>query len=140
MPKWIAAVFVSVCLCAPNCAFAGTATNQSGDIPTKDIPTKDILAKHILAKDILAGDILGVSKEQALVVAAGVLGGALVLHLVFPGDLTYFAGGVVGGLAALWWYEDGGETRLHPSLKPARAAAGGTAHGSPLVAGLALGR
>ncbi len=125
MPKWIAAVLMAACLCAPNCAFADTATNQSRDI---------------LAKDIPAGDILGVSKERALVVAAGILGGALVLHLVVPGDLTYFAGGVVGGLAALWWYEHGGETQLHPSLKPARAGPAGAAHGSPVVAGLVLGR
>jgi hypothetical protein len=120
MPKWIAAVFVSVCLCAPNLALAGADQSQSGDI--------------------LAGDILGVSKEQALVVGAGILGGALVPHLVIPGDLTYFAGGVVGGLAALWWYENGGESKLRPLLKPDRASAVVTARGSPIVAGLALAR
>ena len=105
MLKWIAAVVVCGWLCAPNIAVASSDQRQSTKVP---------------AADILAGDVLGISKEQALVVGAGVIGGALVLHLLIPGDFTYFAGGALGGLAALWWYENGGETRLRPLLKPSR--------------------
>jgi len=120
MPRWITALLISVCLCAPNLAFARADQGQ--------------------AEYRLAGDVLDISKEQALVVGAGVLGGALVLHLVVPGDFTYFAGGVLGGLAALWWYENGGETRLRPLLKLNSASAAVDAPGSPVFEGLALGR
>src|SRR5712691_9566752 len=108
MPKWIAAVLVLGCLCAPDFAFARADQGDFGAGPAGYIP---------------AGDILGIPKEQAAVVGAGIVAGALVLHLVVPGDFTFFAGGVVGGLAALWWYEHGGEARLRPTLKLDRAAA-----------------
>jgi len=115
MARWIAAVLVWACLCAPNFAFALSDQGQSGTIT-------------------------GVPDEQALVVGAGVIAGALVLHLVVPGDLTYFAGGVVGGLAALWWYENGGETQLRPLLKLNRAGGVVNARGRPVIEGVALGR
>jgi hypothetical protein len=113
MPKWIAAVLVAGWLWAPNLAFA---QSDQG----------------------LSADSLGISKEQALVVGAGIVGGALVLHFVIPGDFTYFAGGAVGGLAALWWYENGGEAQLRPLLKPGRAAAAANARGRPLLQGVTL--
>jgi len=125
MPRWIAAVLVIACLCAPNLAFA------RGD---------QTRAEYTPAQDILAGDILGVSKEQALVVGAGIVGGALVLHLVAPGDFTYFAGGILGGLAALWWYENGGESKLRPLLRLDSAGAVLNARGRPVLEGLVLGR
>src|SRR5216684_1996938 len=125
MPRWIAAVVVMACLCAPNLACARGDQTQ---------------AEYTPAQDILAGDILGVSKEQALVVGAGIVGGALVLHLVAPGDFTYFAGGVLGGFAALWWYENGGETSLRPLLRLESASAVVNARGRPVLEGLALGR
>jgi hypothetical protein len=84
----------------------------------------------------LAGDFLGAPKEQVVAVGAGIVVGALVLHLVVPGDFTYFAGGVVGGLAALWWYENGGEARLRPMLKLHRAAAVVNARGGPVLEGI----
>jgi len=115
MARWIAAALVSVCLCAPSFAFALSDHGQSETIAD-------------------------VSNEQALVVGAGVIAGALVLHLVVPGDLTYFAGGVIGGLAALWWYENGGEGTLHPLLKLNRADAVGNARGHPVIEGVALRR
>src|SRR5258707_3436271 len=113
MPRWIAAVLVLGCLCAPNLASARADQGQ--------------------AEYLLAGDMLGVSKEQALVVGAGIVGGAIVLHLVAPGDFTYFAGGVLGGLAALWWYENGGEAKLRPLLRLDSAGAGGVARGRPAL-------
>jgi hypothetical protein len=85
------------------------------------------------------GDFLGISKEQALVVGAGVVGGALVVHLVAPGDFTFFAGGVLGGLAALWWYENGGESRLRPLLRLDSAGAVAAGRGRSALEGLALG-
>ena len=120
MPKWIAAIVVSLWLAAPTLALAASYQRQSGDV--------------------LQGDIFGVSKEQALVVGAGILGGALVLHLTAPGDLTFFRGGAVGGLAAVWWYENGGEAQLRPLLKPTSATPETAAPDRPILAGLTLAR
>ena len=125
MPRWIAAVLVMACLCAPNLAFARGDQERTG---------------YTLAQDIMAGDILGIPKEQALVVGAGIIGGAIVLHLVAPGDFAYFAGGALGGLAALWWYENGGETKLRPLLRLERASAVVNARNRPVLDGIALGR
>jgi len=75
-----------------------------------------------------------------LVVGAGIVGGALVLHLVAPGDFTYFAGGILGGLAALWWYENGGESQLRPRLRLDSASAAANTRGRAAIEGLALGR
>jgi hypothetical protein len=112
MPRSIAALLLAACLCLPNLVSARAEQ----------------------------GEILGVSREQALVVGAGIVGGALVLHIVAPGDFTYFAGGVLGGLAALWWYENGGESQLHPVLKVDRATLAADLRGRPALDGLALGR
>ena len=117
MVRWIAAVVVSLWLCVPTLAAA---------------------ADQGQSNDLLSGDILGVSKEQALIVGAGILGGALVLHLAAPGDFTFFVGGVVGGLAAAWWYENGGEEKLRPLLRPQPASAEPPASGRPILAGFAL--
>ena len=72
-------------------------------------------------------------------VGAGIIAGALVLHFVVPADFTYFAGGVAGGLAALWWYENGGEASL-PSLKLNRTATAINPRGGPLLQDIALPR
>lgn len=120
IPRWIAALWLAACLCTPNFVFARADQSQPEYIP--------------------AGDILGASREQALVVGAGIVGGALVLHLVAPGDFTYFAGGVLGGLAALWWYENGGEGQVRPLLRLESASAVVNARGHPALEGLALGR
>ena len=68
-------------------------------------------------------EIFGLSKEQALVVGAGVVVGALALHLLVGAEFTYFAGAVAGGLAADWWYEHGGKEKL-PELTRRLAAPG----------------
>lgn len=122
MPKWVAAVAVSACLWAADFAVARADQGQFGAGPAEYIPV---------------GDFLGIPKEQALVVGAGIVAGALVLHLVVPGDFTYFAGGVVGGLAAIWWYENGGEARLRPKLKLDPATAVVNAQGGPVLDGVA---
>jgi hypothetical protein len=121
MPNWIAAVLVSCCLYASDFAVARADQGNFGAGPAGYLP---------------AGDILGIPKEQAAVVGAGIVAGALVLHLVVPGDFTYFAGGIVGGLAALWWYENGGEARLRPKLKLDRATAAVNARGGPVLEGV----
>ncbi len=115
MPKWTAAVLVSWCLCAPNFAFALSDQDQFRDM-------------------------VGISKEQALVVGAGIIAGALVVHLIVPADFAYLAGGVGGGLAAHWWYQNGGEAQLRPLLKPDRASAAANARDRPIVEGIALRR
>jgi hypothetical protein len=66
--------------------------------------------------------ILGMSKEQVFVVGAGIVVGALVVHLVIPADFTYFAGGVAGGLVANWWYHNGGEEKVRAFIKEAPSA------------------
>jgi hypothetical protein len=101
MPKWIVVLLVAGCLCAPAVAIA--RSDPGG-------------AEVRLAASGLDGDILGIPKEQAAVVGAGIVAGALVLHLLVPGDFTYFAGGVIGGLAALWWYENE-HAKKRPALK-----------------------
>ena len=58
------------------------------------------------------GGIFGLSTEQVVAIAIGGIAGALVLHALVPADLTYFAGGVLGGLLANWWYGSGGGDRL----------------------------
>jgi hypothetical protein len=121
MPNWIAAVLVSCCLYASDFAVARADQGNFGAGPAGYLP---------------AGDILGIPKEQAAVVGAGIVAGALVLHLVVPGDFTYFAGGIIGGLAALWWYENGGEARLRPKLKLDRATAAVNARGGPVLEGV----
>jgi hypothetical protein len=134
MPRWIAALLLSGCLCAADFAVARADQGHFGASQTKNIP-----AGVAPAADILDGDILGIPREQAAVVGVSIVAGAVVLHLLVPGDFTYFAGGVFGGLAALWWYEDGGETRLRPMLNPSRAAVI-HARGEPLLEGVARGR
>jgi hypothetical protein len=109
MPKWIAALLVSGCLCAPDLAFA--LSDQ---------------------------DIVGIPNEQALVVGAGIIAGGLVVHLVVPAEFAYLAGGVGGGLAALWWYQNGGEAQLRPLLKLNRASAAADARDGPVLDGVAL--
>ena len=125
MPKWIAALIVAGCLCLPVFAFARSDQGRIGVSP---------------AATTLDGDILGIPKEQVAVVGAGIVAGALVLHLVVPGDFAYFAGGVVGGLAALWWYENGGEIKLRPLLRLDRATAAANARAGPVLQGVAPGR
>jgi len=61
--------------------------------------------------------ILGLTREQIVVIGAGVVVGALALHLLVGADFTYFAGAVAGGLAADWWYEQGGKSELPPLMK-----------------------
>jgi hypothetical protein len=117
MPKWIVALLVAACLCAPDAAIA--RSDQGG-------------AEVRLAASGLDGDIFGIPKEQAAVLGAGIVAGALILHLVVPGDFAYFAGGVAGGLAALWWYENE-HAKKRPALKADRAAAVGNTGAGPIL-------
>ncbi len=38
-------------------------------------------------------------------------------------DITYFAGGLLGGLLASWWYDSGGVDRLSAAIDGSAAAA-----------------
>jgi hypothetical protein len=77
--------------------------------------------------------IFGLTKEQVFVVGAGVVVGALAVHLVIGADFTYFAGALAGGLAADWWYEHGGKAQLPKLMKRLDAAAPGAARPIPLA-------
>lgn len=124
MRQWIVTLLIVGCLCAPGLAFARSA--EAG-------------TETRLAASSLEGDILGIPKEEAVVVGAGIIAGALVLHLMVPGDFTYFAGGVVGGLAALWWY-DKEHGKQRPMLKVDRAGAVVDPRGGSALEGAALNR
>ena len=124
MPKWIVVLLIAGCLCAPDVASA--RADPGG-------------AEVRLAASSLDGDILGIPKEQAAMVGAGIVAGALVLHLVVPGDFTYFVGGVVGGLAALWWYENE-HAKKRPVLKVDRAGTVRNASAGPVPEGAAATR
>src|SRR5260221_3914396 len=97
MPKLIFALLLGFCLATPK-------FGQAQQVP--DPPTLD-----------RSDEILGVSKENAFAIGAGVMVGALVLHLVVPADFTYFAGGILGGVAANLWYRNGGESPVRALLQ-----------------------
>lgn len=97
MRNMIMTVLLVGCLAAPTGAFAQGAP---ADTPT----TKGYIDWN--------------DSQQLATVGAGIVVGALVLHLVVPGDLTYFAGGVVGGLIANWWYRNGGAEQVHALVNP----------------------
>src|SRR5713226_5962060 len=101
MPRLIFALVVGFCLAMPNSGHAQQAPRLILDSPSSE----------------RSNEILGVSKENAFAIGAGVVVGALVLHLVVPADFTYFAGGIVGGFAANWWYRNGGESQMRTLLK-----------------------
>ena len=69
--------------------------------------------------------VFGMTSDQFAMVGAGVVVGALALHLLIPGDITYFAGGIAGGLLANWWYRNGGAERVRATLRPTAASATG---------------
>jgi hypothetical protein len=69
------------------------------------------------------GEILGPTSEQTFAVGVGVIAGAIVLHAFLPADITYFAGGLLGGLLASWWYDSGGVDRLSAAIDGSAAAA-----------------
>jgi hypothetical protein len=91
MPRAILALLFAVWLAMPNVAWAQPAPSRSDDI-------------------------LGISKENAFTIGVGIVAGALVLHVIVPADFTYFAGAVLGGFAANWWYRNGGEPQVRALL------------------------
>ena len=75
------------------------------------------------------------TKAQVIVVGAGVVVGALLVHVLIGADFTYFAGAVAGGLVADWWYEHGGKSQLPKLMKRLGAAAPGAVRPIPIAAG-----
>src|SRR5260221_13747679 len=103
MPRLIRALLLVFCLAMPNSGHAQQVPSLTPD--------------HLMPGR--SNEILGISKENAFAIGAGVMVGALVLHLVVPADFTYFAGGILGGFAANWGYRNGGETQGGGLLKQA---------------------
>src|SRR5260221_10731978 len=101
MPRLIPALLLVFCLAMPNSGHAQQVPSLTPD--------------HLLPGR--SDEILGISKENAFAIGAGVMVGALVLHLVVPADFTYFAGGILGGVAANWWYRNGGQAPGRALLK-----------------------
>jgi len=95
MPRAIFALLFAVWLAMPSAAWA-----QPAPAPA---PSR-------------SDDILGMSKENAFTIGVGIVAGALVLHVIVPADFTYFAGAVLGGFAANWWYRNGGEPQVRALL------------------------
>src|SRR5258708_27040260 len=98
MPRLIPALLLVFCLAMPNSGHAQQVPSLTPD--------------HLMPGR--SDEILGISKENAFAIGAGVMVGALILHLVVPADFTYFAGGILGGFAANWWFP-------HSGGSPARA-------------------
>jgi hypothetical protein len=99
MPREILAFLLAVWLAVPNAAWAQPALAPAPSAP----PSR-------------SDDFLGMSKENAFTIGAGIVAGALVLHVIVPADFTYFAGAVLGGFAANWWYRNGGEPQVRALL------------------------
>src|SRR5262249_28497660 len=68
-------------------------------------------------------DWFGVSTERVVMIAAGAAIGALVIHVAAPSEIGAIAGGLLGGMAAEWWYRNGGEERVHAWLRTPAASA-----------------
>jgi hypothetical protein len=120
MPRLILALLIAVCLAAPNSAWAQQAPGTGVGAPASR-----------------SDEIWGMSKENAFTIGAGIVVGALVLHVIVPADFTYFAGGVLGGFAANWWYRNGGEPQVRALLKSSDPSAGGLPR-SPSIRTIAL--
>ncbi len=101
MPRLIPALLLVFCLAMPNSGHAQQVPSLTPD--------------HLMSGR--SDEILGISKENAFAIGAGAMVGALILHLVVPADFTYFAGGILGGFAANWWYRNGGESQVRALLK-----------------------
>jgi predicted membrane protein len=97
------------------------------------VPVASPAPAKAAAQEPQSTEIFGLTKEQVFIVGAGVVVGALAVHLLIGADFTYFAGAVAGGLAADWWYEHGGKSQLPKLMKRLGAAAPGAARPSPLA-------
>src|SRR5260221_6252156 len=93
MPRLIPALLLVFCLAMPNSGHAQQVPSLTPD--------------HLMPGR--SDEILGISKENAFAISAGVMVGALILHLVVQTDFTYFAGGILGGVSAKCWDSNGGE-------------------------------
>jgi hypothetical protein len=127
MPKLIPTFLVVLCLIMPHPGRAQQMLGSASDRPASDRLVSD-----------RGDEILGLSKENVFAIGAGVVVGALVLHLVVPADFTYFAGGVLGGFAANWWYRNGGESRVRALLKQSNGQPMATLPPAPTTRSIAL--
>jgi hypothetical protein len=59
----------------------------------------------------------GLPIEKMVMIAVGVAIGAVLVHVAAPGEFGAIAGGLLGGIAANWWYRHGGEERVHAWLR-----------------------
>ena len=97
MPKSILAVLIVLCI-----AFPSVSRAQPAASPLEQ----------------RSQEIFGMSEDNVLTIGAGIVVGALALHWVVPTDLTILVGGVLGGYAANWWYQHGGDSHVRALLKP----------------------
>ena len=131
MPRPLVALVVALCLAMPNLGWAQQAASPE--------PARPIAARPIAAAIADGGDeILGISKEKAFTIGAGVVVGALLLHVIVPADFTFFAGGVLGGFAANWWYRNGGESQVRALLRQSSEGPGGMLSQAPTTRAIAL--
>ena len=64
-----------------------------------------------------------ISAEGVVMIAAGAAIGALLVHVAAPSEIGAITGGLLGGIAANWWYRHGGEERVRAFLREPIGAA-----------------
>src|SRR5690242_8215284 len=62
------------------------------------------------------------SAERVVMIVTGAAIGAVLIHIAGLGDIGAIAGGLLGGMAADWWYRNGGDERVHAWLRAPAAA------------------
>ena len=58
-----------------------------------------------------------ISTEGVVMIAAGAVIGALLVHVAAPSEIGAITGGLLGGITANWWYRHGGEERVRAFLR-----------------------
>ena len=68
----------------------------------------------------------GLSRGQVIAIGVGAVAGAFILHALIPGDFTFLAGSIGGGLLADYWYNNGGVDTLTEPINNMQSGTAGT--------------
>jgi hypothetical protein len=74
-------------------------------------------AERVPVQQPMSVELADTSTEQLLLIVAGAAIGALLVHVAAPSELGAITGGLLGGIAANWWYRHGGEAQVRAFLK-----------------------
>lgn len=78
---------------------------------------------QLAAADRTLAEQFDISTEGVVMIAAGAAIGALLVHVAAPSEIGAITGGLLGGIAANWWYRHGGEERVRAFLREPIGAA-----------------